>query len=333
MLLIGLFWPGCLLVLPAVGRAVDRAWGGSNVNVNVNVKKGVVGAFVAGWRRLNVVRGVASGREVELFLLAWIVPAWIVFELSPAKLPHYTMPLLPALALLVARFALAAQARLVVGNTAGVWGWFLVGAGLPVAAAAGVWVSDLAPEGRVGALVFVIGLIGIPVWGGMLVVVQMIRGHQWASAMAGAACAGGFALAMTLHVVVPFLSRVEQPRLLTGNLTERLFMQVREVDPAGWSKRPIASVWQEDSVVFQSRGRVEKIGKGEQAAWLSANPAGILIGTRDADAVGRNAREYGPEKSQVGFAVLSPVRMANGELTPPSPRLSRTVEPGKDVRP
>jgi 4-amino-4-deoxy-L-arabinose transferase-like glycosyltransferase len=37
------------------------------------------------------------------FLLAWLVPAWIVFELVPTKLPHYVLPLYPAVAILVAR--------------------------------------------------------------------------------------------------------------------------------------------------------------------------------------------------------------------------------------
>lgn len=36
------------------------------------------------------------------FCLAWAVPSWIVFELVATKLPHYTMPLLPALAILTA---------------------------------------------------------------------------------------------------------------------------------------------------------------------------------------------------------------------------------------
>jgi 4-amino-4-deoxy-L-arabinose transferase-like glycosyltransferase len=37
--------------------------------------------------------------EPIAFALAWIVPSWIVFELVPTKLPHYTMPLLPAVAI------------------------------------------------------------------------------------------------------------------------------------------------------------------------------------------------------------------------------------------
>ena len=32
----------------------------------------------------------------------WIVPAWIVFELVMTKLPHYVLPLYPAIAILIA---------------------------------------------------------------------------------------------------------------------------------------------------------------------------------------------------------------------------------------
>jgi 4-amino-4-deoxy-L-arabinose transferase-like glycosyltransferase len=35
------------------------------------------------------------------FLLAWLVPSWIVFELVPTKLPHYVLPLYPAIAILI----------------------------------------------------------------------------------------------------------------------------------------------------------------------------------------------------------------------------------------
>ncbi|TMJ01069.1 MAG: glycosyltransferase family 39 protein [Alphaproteobacteria bacterium] len=43
-------------------------------------------------------------REPALrFLLAWLVPCWIVFELVVTKLPHYVLPLYPAIAILIAR--------------------------------------------------------------------------------------------------------------------------------------------------------------------------------------------------------------------------------------
>lgn len=56
---------------------------------------GLPGAASLAWRE----RGTASVR----FLLCWIIPAWIVFEAAPTKLPHYPLPLYPALCLLVAR--------------------------------------------------------------------------------------------------------------------------------------------------------------------------------------------------------------------------------------
>ncbi|MGA7490003.1 MAG: glycosyltransferase family 39 protein [Xanthobacteraceae bacterium] len=64
------------------------------------------------------------------FLLAWLVPSWLVFELVVTKLPHYVLPLYPAIAILIAgvvdRGALSRRPFLVWGT---VW-WFV----LPMAA-------------------------------------------------------------------------------------------------------------------------------------------------------------------------------------------------------
>ena len=67
LMAIATFWPGSLLLVPALAR---------------------------GWRRHEM--------PVERFLLAWLVPAWAILELVPTKLPHYVLPLYPALALLSA---------------------------------------------------------------------------------------------------------------------------------------------------------------------------------------------------------------------------------------
>jgi len=42
------------------------------------------------------------------FLLAWAIPFWLVLEAVPTKLPHYVVPLYPALALLAAKGLIAA---------------------------------------------------------------------------------------------------------------------------------------------------------------------------------------------------------------------------------
>jgi 4-amino-4-deoxy-L-arabinose transferase-like glycosyltransferase len=51
-------------------------------------------ALVWGWRR--------RAQPFARFALAWLVPSWLVFELTPTKLVHYPLPLYAALAWLAA---------------------------------------------------------------------------------------------------------------------------------------------------------------------------------------------------------------------------------------
>ena len=68
------------------------------------------------------------------FLLAWIVPAWIVLEIVVTKLPHYVLPLYPAIAILIAgvvdNHALSRRPWLL---TAPVW-WFIGSIALTIVA-------------------------------------------------------------------------------------------------------------------------------------------------------------------------------------------------------
>jgi 4-amino-4-deoxy-L-arabinose transferase-like glycosyltransferase len=68
------------------------------------------------------------------FLLAWIVPSWIVFELVLTKLPHYVLPLYPPIAILAAgildHHALSRRRWLEAGT---VW-WFIIAAVLALGA-------------------------------------------------------------------------------------------------------------------------------------------------------------------------------------------------------
>ena len=62
------------------------------------------------------------------FLLAWIVPSWLIFEIVATKLPHYVLPLYPAIAIIIAgvldHHALSRRLWLIRGT---VW-WFLIAA-------------------------------------------------------------------------------------------------------------------------------------------------------------------------------------------------------------
>jgi len=98
------------------------------------------------------------------FLLAWIVPAWIVFELVVTKLPHYVLPIYPALAILIAgvidQHMLARERWLVKGTS---W-WFFV----PVLLGVGSIVGLIVLARQIGLLAwpFAVGamILGLFAW-------------------------------------------------------------------------------------------------------------------------------------------------------------------------
>jgi 4-amino-4-deoxy-L-arabinose transferase-like glycosyltransferase len=122
--LVGILWV-LLLVLPWFVAIMDRAGEGflqESVGQDLLAKifKGqeTHGAppgyylllfFVTFWPAAPLAAVAAPAvwrhrREPPLrFLLAWIVPCWIVFELVVTKLPHYVLPLYPAIAIVIAR--------------------------------------------------------------------------------------------------------------------------------------------------------------------------------------------------------------------------------------
>jgi 4-amino-4-deoxy-L-arabinose transferase-like glycosyltransferase len=107
----------------------------------------------------------ASRREKGArFLLAWLVPAWIVSELIVTKLPHYVLPLYPAIAILIA--GVVDSHRLVRRNwlTHGTAWWFV----LPVLIGIGAVVGLIMFGRQLGVLAwpFVAGsvIMGLLAW-------------------------------------------------------------------------------------------------------------------------------------------------------------------------
>jgi len=104
----GLFWPAA----PLAALAVPIIWKA---------------------RRLRAVR----------FLLVWILPVWLLFEIYPTKIPAYVIPTFPAIAILV---ALAVErGAMALANTKLVrllWFWPLIGLVIAVMALLGLAVFD-----------------------------------------------------------------------------------------------------------------------------------------------------------------------------------------------
>jgi len=92
------------------------------------------GAMLAGLATPGVWR--ARREPGAKFLIAWIVPAWVVLEIVATKLPHYVLPLYPAIAILIAgavdSHALSRQRLLM---TAPAW-WFVLTIAFAIAALA-----------------------------------------------------------------------------------------------------------------------------------------------------------------------------------------------------
>jgi 4-amino-4-deoxy-L-arabinose transferase-like glycosyltransferase len=85
------------------------------------------------------------GQPGTRFLIAWIVPAWIALEIVVTKLPHYVLPLYPAIAILIAG-ALDAQAlahQRWLARTPAWWFIFAV-AGAVATVVLNVWVGQQA---------------------------------------------------------------------------------------------------------------------------------------------------------------------------------------------
>lgn len=227
VLLCILFWPGVLMT----GLAVRRAWG---------------------MRR----------RGPELFLLAWILPSWVVFELVSTKLPHYTMPLYPAVALLSARAVLAAETRRLPGLQE--WGtriglvlWVLIGVGIMAAGAA--LLEALARHGAdVRGEMAVMMMWYLFIGGAMFWSARALWRGQYLRAQLGGMAAAVLLLVLFMQTVVP----------AANQMSTRIVGAVARNDPAG--ERPLGAVgYHEDSLIFLTRGRVERIGDGAMEPWIA----------------------------------------------------------------
>lgn len=148
------------------------------------------GAIHATWRD----RGLVPVR----FLLGWIVPAWIVFEAAPTKLPHYTLVLYPAICLLLARAVLAGPAP-VWARRSGMALAAVVGAALATLFAAAPFILRM-PIGDALATGGPAAIAAIVATG---CAIQAVRPAGVAGALAGAMLMAAVAIGWTAPRLVP----------------------------------------------------------------------------------------------------------------------------------
>jgi len=226
--------------------------------------------FWPGWLFLapGVVYAFARSREGAVrFLLAWLVPAWIILELAPTKLPHYPLPLYPALALLCAAAVMAGvrESRGFLDN-------------VPVKIGAALWL--MMTIALVAALLFyvpgaygtgsglILWLLAVPILGAAGIAALFLLRGEGENATAAAVVAGAIFSAVPLAGVLPRLEQVMISRN-AANLIAR----------SGALPQAVAVVgFHEPSLVFQVGTKITLSPSAADAAdFLTKTPNSVAL--------------------------------------------------------
>lgn len=245
-LIIIVFWPGAILTAVGVLYAMSRVFQRSRST---------------GSRLLKLVKP-SDGRPAETFLLAWIVPSWIVLEFVQTKLPHYTMTLLPALALLSARAVVIASSRFEpLGGLArfGALAWIFFGfvfASLSIVLA---WFGS-GTMASIGVAVLAIGL-----W-------WLLAMNAWQQH-----CLRATKLALALAAVLSISIGLFLPRIDAIWNSSRL-VQLEPIAVSISERTPIGIIdYHEDSLIFESHGLAQRLDAEDLDAWLAERDRAMVI--------------------------------------------------------
>ncbi|MDN3563466.1 glycosyltransferase family 39 protein [Paeniroseomonas aquatica] len=253
-------------MLSKIGSGEEKHWGPPGfylLSFGIAAFPGawiVLCALPAAWRdRLN---------PPTRFLLAWVVPSWLVFEAVQTKLPHYTLPLFPALMLLGAAWAMDPVRRLPARG----WRWagvaVLVGVavGLAVAAQGAAWylLRALQPA----------GLLLVPLAGAVAFVLLRTAGRrEWGRAGLLGALLAVPVYALVLEGVVPRLT----PLWVAPRLAAAVAEQAPGLPPGQFG----ITSYSEPSVLFALGQDVRLLRTGGDAARFLAAAPGRVVAVGD----------------------------------------------------
>ncbi len=225
------------------------------------------------------------------FLLSWLIPAWIVFEVAATKLPHYVMPLYPALAIIAAHVA--------VTNLSARWSQQLgavIYAGVGVTAAVLIALPPLYFSGEPqAALCFTAAAITGAA--SLLIAVLFWRGHGFEGGIAASVLAALYAWVL-LTAVLPGLSQLAvSPRLSTA-------LELADRHPLHDNLAPAALAgYSEPSAVFLL---------GTETALTSGGDAAIKLMNGAASVAIIEARETEAFKAAINGAAVTSLAVIDG---------------------
>ena len=201
-----------------------------------------------------------------IFCIAWVVPSWIVFELVPTKLPHYVLPLYPALALIAARAAFA----LTEGGIIRYRSWdsrlaLFAFAGIALAIAGGLVALPIILDGRFDpvSLLPLTAAVGLAVYA-----LKRAFEARMVAALSAAIVGAAIILGSSNQWIMPRIEALWLSRSVNA-MVERA--------RAGRPAPPVvaAAGYHEPSLVFML-GRSTKLAKAENVALLMRKDPSIL---------------------------------------------------------
>lgn len=233
-------------------------------------------------------RAVTARREFSVwFLASWLAPGWLIFELTATKLPHYVLPMIPALA------GLCAVAAFDPGRAPkALWR-----AGALIYAVAGVAVA-----GAVAGLPFALGAPNVAAIAAAAVIALLTalatrrfwRGEALQGAAISAPAAGLLSLTL-LGAVLPSLTPLAIAPRLSAALDEAGLHSLRD----GAAPASLAGFY-EPSAVFLL-GTTTRLGDGAAAADAMIDGGGAaVVETRARAAFDARLKERGASADPIG---------------------------------
>ncbi len=223
--------------------------------------------WVWGWRKA----------PETAFLLGWLIPTFVLFELVPTKLPHYPLPTYPAICALAAAAVLDGGCRARGGLFwVGALLWAAPAVALPVAfgagpallhedlSAPGAW-AEIAPPMALAALAAVF-LFQAWRW--------LLRG-VWVGFVRSALIGAGVLYLTAFQFAFPAIDRIWiSERLAEGAAPWRACAAARAEDGA----RPALAVtnYNEASLPFLAGSDTRQVAPEEAAARLAADPSALV---------------------------------------------------------
>jgi hypothetical protein len=220
------------------------------------------------WKNIRTAKTTGKGAlsHTVKFLICWAAPWWVIVEITSTKLPHYTLPIYPALCLLAGAAALTITKDKAhpISRTIGAALYMLVG----VLLAGGVVYAQSFAGGKPPSWEYAIAALII-----LLIItsaVLLMRGHG--RAIWGIIGSGAALSIFTFGHIMPGLERLTISKSVAKLLTENHGYSL----PLTQQTQVYSPNFSEPSLVYYLGSHI-KIGMDKSPAALSDLPNGTLL--------------------------------------------------------